>query len=264
MWTTLGLVAALSSAPAQSGELTLSNVRNTYGVGGVVRTGAKYLPGDVVTICFDIDGIKADGSGKVVYSIGLDVTDGDGKAHFKQDPRDLEANASLGGNSLPAFARMRIGLDQQPGKYTAKMTVTDRSTKASKSVSGVYEVLPKAFGIVNLTTSFDSEGRISAAGLTTGQSLWINFATVGFERANGQPNLSYVLRVLDKDGKPTLEKPFTGEVNKDVPDKLLALPMQFLLDLNREGTFTVELKASDKVSGKTASLSLPLSVMKAK
>ena len=70
--------------------------------------------------------------------------------------------------------------------------------------------------------------------------------------------------MLDQNGKPTVEKPPTGEVSKDVPDKLLALPMQFLLDLNREGSFTVELKATDKVSGKTATVSFPLTVQKSK
>src|SRR5437867_3562965 len=99
MWTTFALFAAVSFAPAQAGELTLSNVRSTYGVGGAVRTGGKFLPGDVVTICFDIEGIKADESGKVLYSIALEVADSDGKMQFRQAPHDLEANACLGGNS---------------------------------------------------------------------------------------------------------------------------------------------------------------------
>jgi hypothetical protein len=262
MW--IALFAALTAAPAQTGELKLSNLRSTYGVQGPARTSDKYLPGDVVTVSFDIDGIKADPSGKAAYSIALEVTDADGKPKFKQTPRDLEATQSLGGDTLPAFASVRVGLDEQPGKYTAKMIVTDRSTKASKSVSGAYEILPKGFGLVHLTTALDPEGRIPAPFLGTGQSLWVNFAAVGFERQAGQPNLNVVLRVLDKDGKPTVEKPLIGEVSKDIPDKLLALPMQFLLDLNREGSFTVELKATDKVSSKTATVSFPLTVQKSK
>ena len=40
--------------------------------------------------------------------------------------------------------------------------------------------------------------------------------------------------------------------------------MQFLLDLNRPGKFTVELKATDKVSGDAATVSFPFTVLKTK
>jgi hypothetical protein len=264
MWTTLALVAALNLAPAQAGELTLSNLRSTYGVLGPARTSGKYLPGDLVVVSFDIEGIKADESGKVLYSIGLEVTDPAGKMKFKRDPRELEANISLGGNSLPAYASVPVHMDDPPGKYTAKMTVTDLATKASKSITGNYEVLPKAFGIANVTTTLDSEMHAPAPFLGTGQSLWVNFHAIGFERASGQPNLSVEMRILDEKGAPTLKKSFTGEVTKDVPEKVVALPMQFLVELNRPGKFTVELTATDKVNGKKASVSFPITVMQSK
>jgi hypothetical protein len=38
--------------------------------------------------------------------------------------------------------------------------------------------------------------------------------------------------------------------------------MQFQLDLNRGGKFTAEIKATDKVTGKTATLSVPLNVVR--
>ena len=37
MWTTIALIAALNLAPAQAGELTLSNLRSTYGMLGPQR-----------------------------------------------------------------------------------------------------------------------------------------------------------------------------------------------------------------------------------
>jgi hypothetical protein len=92
----------------------------------------------------------------------------------------------------------------------------------------------------------------------------VNFHAVGFERASGQPNLSVEMKILDDKGNATLKKPFTGEVNKDVPDKLAALPMQFLVELNRPGKFTVELTATDKVSGKKTNASFPITVMQSK
>jgi hypothetical protein len=52
----------------------------------------------------------------------------------------------------------------------------------------------------------------------------------------------------------------TLQVNKDVPDNLPMVPMQFMLSLNRPGKFTVELTATDQVAKKTTKLSFPLTV----
>jgi hypothetical protein len=263
--TTLVFVAALSLAPGQAGSLSLANPHTTYGIGGLPRGDTKFLPGDSVALAFEIQGIKPDSSGKVLYSIGMEVTDSGGKSVFKQAPRDLEAPASLGGNSVPGFATVQIGLDQPPGMYTLKVTVTDRTTKAAQSLTRACEVLPKGFGLVRFHTSRDPEGRYLAALFAEGETLWVNFSAVGFARGpQGQPDVTVSLRVLDESGKPTAAKASTGEVAKDVSANAPAIPMQFWLDLNRSGKFTVEVKATDKVSGKNAALSFPLLVQKPK
>jgi hypothetical protein len=265
MWTTLTFIAALALAPADAGQLALTNVRSTYGILGAPRAEDKFLPGDMLVLCFDMEGVKVDDAGKVVYSIGMEVSDADGKVQFKQAPRQLEAITSLGGNTIPAFANIQIGLDQPPGRYSVKVTVTDVAAGATQELTRSYEVLPKGFGIVRVTTSSDPEGRVPASAFGVGQSLWINFAAVGSKRdEKGQPNLAVALRVLDDQGRPTLSRPFVGEINDKVPERALAVPLQFLLDLNRAGNFTIELKATDKSSNETASLSLPLTVVKTK
>ena len=268
MWTTLAFAAALTLAPAQAGQLELTNARTTYGLLGAPRTDGKYLPGDSFTLAFDIEGMTVDDSGKVLYSIALEVADSSGKAHFKQAPRDMEAQNSLGGNSLPGAVSLLIGLDQPPGMYTVKVTVTDRAAKKSKTLTNTYEILPKAFGLVRLTTTGDPEGRVPTPFLGEGQALWINFMAVGFGRQKDekeQPNIKVELRVLDESGKPTLAKSFVGEVTQDIPKNATSVPGQFLLELNRAGKFTVELKATCKVTGKeTATLTFPITVLKAK
>src|SRR2546427_725234 len=75
MWTTLAFAAALTLAPAQAGQLELTNARTTYGLLGAPRTDGKYLPGDSFTLSFDIEGMTVDDSGKVLYSIALEVAD---------------------------------------------------------------------------------------------------------------------------------------------------------------------------------------------
>jgi hypothetical protein len=257
------VVLSLSLIPGRSsGQFKLANVRTTYDNPGATRPDTKFLPGDKIVISFDIEGIQPDAAGKVLYTIAMDVTDGKGTVQFKQTPRDKEATLALGGNRLPAFASIQIGTDQPAGEYTVKVTVTDRVSKALQSLSRTYEVLPKGFGLVRLATTNDPNGQFSLPFPAEGQSLWVNFVVVGFGRdqGKGQPNLSVALKVLDESGKPTMAKPFTGEVNQNIPPQAQALPLQFLLDLNQAGKFTVALTATDNVSGKTANLTFPLVV----
>jgi len=264
MWTTLAFALALSLTAADEDKLSLTNVRTTYGVLGQARPDTKYLPGDQFHISFDIDGLKPDESGKVLYAIAMEVTNGKGKVLFKQEPQAHEAVNSLGGNTLPAFASLRIGLDEPPGDYKVKITVTDRATRATGTLTRSYTVLRPKFGVVRLSTTSDPAGDIPAPLLGAGQTLWLNFATVGFARdkKTGQPNLGVVLRIRDEKGKPTLAKPETGAVTKDVPKKNRAVPMQFMVELNRPGKFTVELNVTDKIARKTASVNVPLQVWK--
>ena len=266
MLTSLPVLLLLSLAPGQSGQLNLTNVRATYGILGATRPDTKFLPGDSFVLCFDVEGVKADDAGKVLYSIGMEVTDAAGKVHLKQEPQELEANTSLGGTSLQAYASIQIGLDQPPGQYTVKLTATDRASRATGTLTRTYEVLPKGFGLVRLHTTYDADGKIVAPYVGEGQVLFVNFLAVGFGRdpAQAQPNLSVVMRILDQTGKPTLARPYSGEVNKDIPAKALSVPMQFIVELNRPGQFTLELKATDKVTGQSGTLSYPLKVRELK
>jgi hypothetical protein len=213
-------------------------------------------------VTFDVEGITADENGKVLYSVATEVADAKGKVIFQQPPRNLETVNSLGGGRLPAYALVEIGLEQSAGDYILKVTVTDRASKKSQMLTQKFQVLPRGFGIVDLATTADAEGAVPANLLGAGQSLWINYAVVGFGRdtAKKQPNATMTLRVLDEKGKPTLAKPFAGVVDKDVPANATALPVQFLLSLNRPGKFTVEVTATCKHTGKTATQSFPIVV----
>jgi len=262
MATNLAILAALLLGPGQADQLTLTNVRTTYGLLGPTRPENKILPGDNVVLSFDIEGAKADAAGKVLYSIGMEVVDGKGKALYKQAPRDLEATVPGGGKSLPAAANVRVSLDQEPGDYTLKVKVTDRASGATGEVARSYEILPRVFGIVRLTTTSDQAGQTAVGSVQRGKSIWINFSAVGFGRkkSTGQPQLAAEMRVRDEKGRQILPRPSTGEVKTDVPEKLAAVPLQFELELNRYGTFTVDLKVTDKIATKTATLSFPVTV----
>ncbi len=264
MMNSLLLLAALA-APGQTDGLTLTDARLTYGVLGPKRDNAKFLPGDALFLAFTVDGVTAGPDGKVQYSIALEVAGPDGKRLFSQPPRDEEVVNSLGGARMPGYAQVQVGLEQAPGQYTLKVTVTDRATKKTASLEQKAEVLPKAFGLVRLTTTADPQGQVPAGALGVGQSLYVNGHVVGFQRGAGdQPKVALEVRVLDEAGKPTLAQPPTGRIDKGVPPKDAVLPGQFLLSLNRPGKFTVEVKATDETAGKTVTQSFPITVHDAK
>ena len=265
MLTTIAL-ALLTSVPAQPAELKLSNVRMTIGELGPPREGNKLLPGDVLFIAYDIDGITIDGEGHAVYTMAMEVADGAGKLIFKQDPRELTDFVPLRGNKMPARAYITIGLDQPPGLYNCKIAVSDPKTKAAGSLNVKFEVLKKEFGVVAVFTSYDSDGKLSApTSGQVGQTIFVQFSVASFDRdKEKQPNVKVEFQVFDDKGLPTLTAPRKhiqdGKSLPAVKPEDGAFALQFPLFMNRPGKFVVEIFATDEVSKKTSRYRLPITV----
>lgn len=268
MLTTLALAAALGGTPAQpAGDLKLTNVRLTVGELGPPREGAKLLPGDVLFVAYEIEGLPIDGAGVAAYQMAMEVTDSAGKLIFKQDPRDLTDFVPLRGNRIPARAYITVGLDQAPGVYTCKVKVTDPKSKAVGALEVKFEVLKKDFGIVAVYTSNDVDGQLSAP--TTGQvgqTLYVQFSVASFERnpKTKHPDVALEFQVFDEKGTPILTAPLKEVMDekspKPVKDGDGAFALRFPLFLNRPGKFVVELRATDRVSKKEAAYKLPITV----
>jgi hypothetical protein len=262
MWSPLVLATALTLAPAQDGDLNLTNARVTYGTLGATRNSTKLLPGDLFMVSFDIENITVGPDGKVLYSMGMELLNKDGKPVFKKEPQDLETYNTLGGSRLPAFAVTNIGLDTPPGEYTMSVEVVDRVGKKRNKLKSEFQVLPMAFGIVQFNTTFDVESRVPAPPVAVpGLNYWVNFALVGFELdKDKQPNLSVELQVLEN-GKPTNAKGMLGEATEVTEQFKKIVPMQFKVNLNRPGNFTLRLTARDNVGKKTAEQEVRFTVL---
>jgi hypothetical protein len=266
MFPALTLAAALALTPAQSsGKLTLANLRCTHGLIGPTRTAAKYLPGDIVYLGFDIDGVTIDKSGKVVYSMALEVTDKAGKVKHKVEPTERIDFAPLGGTKVPGVAFVVVGVDLEPGEYTVKLTATDTSVaekekRPSGSVEFKFEVLKPDLGIVMVHATTDPDGRTPTH--TTGfvgQFLWVQFAATGFKRdpATKNPDLKFEMTTLDDKGTPTLGNPITLEA-KALEEKYPTCQARMNVPLTRVGKFKVQLKVTDNVAQKSATFELPI------
>jgi hypothetical protein len=267
MWTSLTMLAALG-LPAQTGELELTNIRTTYGFLGPTRPDQAFLPGDQVFIVFDIDNIHTDDTGKILYSIGMEVVDGKGKLVYKRDPADLEGTNSLGGHRLPAFANLDIGGDMPAGQYTLRVAVTDRAAKKTQSFERRFDVLPKSFGFVRLRLTSDPDGKYSVPAFgATGEPVWINLAAAGFELTGPkkEPDVYLEIQILDERDKTPVVKPQGGDI-KSLPtggsDRVL--PIWWPLVLNRPGKFLIKIKGTDRVSKKSSEISFPIEVFEPK
>lgn len=270
MLQTLVLAAALNFGPAQSG-LNLTNVRVTLGGQfGPNRPNHRYFPGDLFFLVFDIDGLQADASGRVEYSIGMIVKDPAGKVVLDQSKADPNISlVPLGAHKLPARAYLGIG-PAMKGTYNCTVIVTDRKTNETKTIDQSFEVVPLDFAIVAFRMTYDLEGNVGGiyAPLqgVPGQVLVIHFETVGFGRdtATRQPNHNVELRIFDESGKPTTEQPQVyvvkqgvREGNKeDVPWVDWHLP----LPLTRVGTFTVQVTATDAITHKNYKMAFKVKV----
>ncbi len=276
MWATLALMSALSSTPAQGGQLEVKNVRVTYGILGQERKDTTYMQGDLVVLAFDMEGLQVASNGVVKYSTSMELTgkdsNGKPKTHFKQDPQEMTTVNTLGTSRLPSFALAEIGPDTAPGEYTMTVIVTDVTAKKSVKLERKFEVKPMQFGIVRPGfTYIDMNERARGAPQLAppvgvpGQNLLLNFAVVGFE-LKGQmqaPNVTVQMEVQDENGKAVLEKPFTGKVDnlEDNFKKLRYIPFNFPMQLNRSGKFKIVLKATDVHTGKTVTQPLDLKVI---
>jgi len=264
MWSSIALAAAVSLAPAQPGALQLNNVRMTVGELGPTRKDAKLIPGDVLFIAYEIDGLSMDADGYAKYMMAMEVTDAAGKAIFKQDARELNDFVPLRGGKLPARAFVTIGLDQDAGGYSCKLTVTDPKTKATNSLVFKFEVGKREFALVAVYPTYDERGSLSAPTIgVVGQSVFIQFTVATFQRdaKTKQPNVEILYEVLDEKGTPTLGQPRKHIQDSGVDEKDGAFGMRFPLFMSRAGKFTVRITAADKVGNKQATYELPFTIL---
>jgi hypothetical protein len=266
MYSSLALLAALSLAPADNQAFGVSNERLTMsGEFGPPRPNDKFLPGDTFFLAFDMENLKTDKTGKVQYSMGMEVTDSAGKAIFTAPPGNLEQFYPFGGNKVPARAFFAIPTNQPAGKHTCKVTITDRMTSITKTIEKTFEILPPGFGIVNVITSYDDRAEYPAPLMAVpGQVIWVHYFVVGFARdlakADKQPNVVTELRILDQNDSPVIAQPLASMYDKGVEEKDTRLLFSFPLPVNRPGQYKIEIKVEDKVGGKSQKLNLPITV----
>jgi hypothetical protein len=265
-WLVAAVVSWASPVATQATDLKLSNVRFTIGEMGPPRKEVRFLPGDIVYLSYDIVGLTIDTDGTARYRMAMEISDNTGKVYFKENPRDLTDFVPLRGQVIPARAFVTVGLDQPPGQYVCKVTVTDNITKATASFNARFEVVKPDFGIVAVHPTLDPQRQIPAPTTAfVGQTLFINFSVVGFQRDSQkrQPNVVNEYQFLDETGRPLLVKPISQIVDRGLDENVPIYTLQFPLFLNRPGKFTARITVTDKLTDKVVRFELPITVVPA-
>jgi hypothetical protein len=254
----LGLWAGPAAA------LDVKNVRSTYGPYGGVRPGNKFLPGDILWLAFELEDLTMEAeTGLVKYDVKLEVLDSKPSVIFSRTTPN-QRYLALGKARLSDRAQVVIGVEQAPGKYSVRLTITDKGGKdnkkggPSKTFSHDFEIRKADFGLIHA---------LSPSVAATNQDFECHCALTGMARdAKKLPKVELRLSIVDENGKLTLPKPFISNIPDDLPkdfdvtkEKLIRLP--FPIFLNRTGRFTIQIEAIDKISMKKASVSFPLQVL---
>jgi hypothetical protein len=248
-----GLVPGLASA------VEITNVRSTFGRPyGAIRADNKILPGEPLFLMFDIEGLKTDDkTGEVSYEIEYGMYDRQGKEVVKKTTPQT-AVLELRGGRVPGEAYFVIGPKQAPGKYTVKLSVTDRSAKVTKNHEYGFEVLKPSFGVWGVQ---------APAFAIPGQKYIFNLSLVNMQLdpKKKTPKVEVSVKVLDDAGKVLSHAlkqkfpPLPGEIDLEKENWLpVVCPAIYL---NRPGNFVIAVDAEDKLGKHQVSLRIPLTVL---
>lgn len=256
-WFLFALLLA-SLSPAVSAAVELKNIRPCYGPLGVTRYETKLLPGDVLFMTYDIEGLSVDPkSGKASYVTILELIDAQQKVLFKKETPN-EVVPQLGGTRMPGDLHIIMGPKQAPGRYALKLTVHDKFGNDAKAFKYEFDVLPEGFGMVAVTAP--------AIGFP-GQHYVPGFALVNLTLDGKKlPSAEITIRILDQSGTPVAAA-VQMVLPKDTPEntdleKANFVPLTYPVYLNRLGRYTMEIVAIDKnANNKRAELRFPFTVV---
>src|ERR1700675_3661260 len=120
MWATLAVSAVLAAAPADAGPLQIKNDHFTYGIYGSERKNAEVIPGDILILAFEVEGLSVKDDGTVTYSTAMQLLNDKGKSEFDEKPTVRDVVNALGGAHLPCWSIITVPAETAAGEYTMR------------------------------------------------------------------------------------------------------------------------------------------------
>jgi uncharacterized RDD family membrane protein YckC len=210
-----GEFAALPSTipTVSTGRLKAGNFAFTEGKGGAVHPNAVFRQGDRVFLKYDIAGFARDAQKAPHLSFQLTTSDPAGVA--THEPWTLRFNGPLDrgqpvngslGMELPSFA--------PPGRYKISIKVHDEVDKANLELRPSFEVNaaavapPRGLELRDFQLSRSENGPAeSMPTLEGGGTVYMSSNVFGLQFRDGRTTGHMSLKILDPDGKVTLDQP---------------------------------------------------------
>jgi hypothetical protein len=205
--------------------------------------------------------MKLDGEERYRVAAKLVVEDTTGKMIATEDYGAIPPRMGIlaGGKTRFAF-RYLVPNELAAGSYKAKLFLTDVVGKQETTIEQPFKVSPPGFGLIRFQAGRGPFGQAETPCTgAVGEVLYLRIAAVGLSKGKeGQGSLDVTMEVQDAQGK-TIGKPQTTafpSVNANEP-----LLLQFELPLDQAGKYKVTLKATDKPSNRSATMTVPVTVV---
>lgn len=249
-----------SAVATQPTKLAVVSAEPRYGRLGPARKDWTYLPFDVLNAHLEAAGMATDAEGLIDVEGTMEFFAPDGAAVTKK-PFEMRERPPAG--RLPIDVMQEI--PPQPGDYRLQVTVHDRRNDARTVWQQAVVVRPAEPAIVAPEFFRDAEAKVpSAAAGKVGETLYLEFRFIGFDRSQNRIDTAMTLQLIDEQGKPMLAEPVRSVFKSDDADVVRrnqVVTYFAKIALPRAGQATVRATVFDLLGGESAKLELPLTIV---
>ncbi len=253
------------AARGDEAKLEIRGLKLIYDEFSPVRKNSDFFPGERLTVKFDIHGfgLKDDGLGDL--DVSCRVVDALGKVRhaFSYQVKADKWDRADAFNRQAAFHTLPD--DARPGKYELELSLEDRVTRQQASASIPFTVKPTELALVSPRFFYD-EKRTCRAPLSgsINQRIFFDCDVIGEDRSQGKIDLNASIELVDAAGKSVFQRSQLIDVLCQGDELPMNISQHMMVHgwvhLRHPGKYALRIVVLDKMTGRTASLELPLEV----
>ena len=267
-----GLVAGLllvwgaASSPAMAADLAVQNLQFVISELGPQRADLAFFAGERLCARWDVVGATPATDGLVDFEVTWQLTN----AEDKVQAFNTAFVTRRPWKGSDAFSRINFVFmlpeHLAAGQMVLECTILDKVADKRVRFQQELTIKPAAFGLMSPMFVYDAEGRVAAPlGGSVGQTLHFAMSTVGEDRTQETWDFALEVHLLDLAGEEvvSLARPITvatGDRRVIENPKSHAL-FRGGIALDQPGSFTLRLVVTDKASGATSQVELPIEIL---
>ena len=238
------------------------SVTFTYGHNGVIRTDDRFLAGESIFATVVALRYEVPLNGICNFKLRYSLIGQEGKIVFTSTSDNLLIELEGKANLAKAIIRCPLKGQIEVGKYDFVLELQDKMTKAIFRSSQPITILPKdEFALGDFCFCADTKS-IVPLGTTfeTCQDIFFCWRVYHPKEHDGHWELDFDIDILDANNK-SIALPSETIKNKIPALNVDNFATQIPITIEEPGEYTVVLKMTDVISGKTESRSIPIRVI---